>query len=145
MRIFLSYAHKDRRFAQDIAYALKTAGHDVFFDRDSLTPGFEFHARIRQEVSESELFIFLVSPHSVERGGYALSELKFAKKKWPNPSGAVLPVQVRKTSPHLIDRYLSAVTLLTPDGNPAAEVASHVSELEKHDPQDAKQKFQKPT
>jgi TIR domain len=63
----------------------------VFFDRHSLAAGSPFDDRIRQEIEESEFFIFLVSPHSVEHGAYALSELEFARRKWPDPDGAVSP------------------------------------------------------
>lgn len=71
-----------------------------------------------------------MSPDSVQSGGYALSELKFARERWPNPSGAVLPVIVQKTDHNLIDEYLNAVTSLELEGNPGAEVAAAVSKLQ---------------
>ncbi len=55
--------------------ALRGAGHSVFFDRASLPPGGEFHARIRAAVLRCDAFVFLVSPHSVMKGGCARTEL----------------------------------------------------------------------
>jgi hypothetical protein len=53
-----------------------------------------------------------------------------------------LPVLVQETSRDLIDEYLKAVVMLEPRGSPAAEVAYHVSELQKDDARCAIQKFQ---
>ena len=62
MRIFLSYASEDRASADAIRLALEGDGHDVFFDREDLPPGGEFHTRIRRGIEGSDLVIFLVSP-----------------------------------------------------------------------------------
>ena len=53
MNVFLSYASEDRGTAADIRHALEHDGHDVFFDRDDLPPGEDFHARIRRGIEKS--------------------------------------------------------------------------------------------
>lgn len=85
MKLFLSYASPDKADAEAIQLALLGAGHQVFFDRSSLPPGSDYNSRIREAIDESEAFIFLISPNSVQGGRYLQSELKFAKKKWPEP------------------------------------------------------------
>jgi hypothetical protein len=54
----------------------------------------------------SKLFIFLISPDSVAKSTYALTELNLAQEKWPNPLGHVLPVMVRATDDGSIPNYL---------------------------------------
>jgi hypothetical protein len=109
--------------------ALLGIGHEVFFDKSSLPPGADFNSRIRKAIDESDAFIFLISPNSVRPGGYALTELGFAKAKWRKPWGAVLPVMIAPTDHSLIDAYLTAVTILEPKGNAAAEIAAAVQNL----------------
>ena len=129
LQIFLSYASERERVAEEIALALKERGHRVFFDRDRLAPGKGFHARIEQEVWTSDLFVFLISPESVKTGSYALTELRYASRRFEHPDGQVLPVLVSPTPLDEIPTYLRAVTLLEPKGNPAAEVAAEVDGL----------------
>lgn len=126
MNIFLSYASEQRDIAEQIELAIAGSGHRVFRDRSSLPPGGEYHTRIRSAVNDSDVFIFLVSPNSVTPGSYALTELKLAREKWPHPRDHVLPVMVERTDYQLIPSYLSAVTILEPEGNVAAEVAAEL-------------------
>jgi hypothetical protein len=58
--IFLSYASEQRQVAEEIKLALASSGHHIFFDRDSLPVGDEYHLRIRKAVEESEGFVFLM-------------------------------------------------------------------------------------
>jgi len=97
MRVFISYASEQNEIAEAVAIGLRQSGHRVFFDRDTLPSGEEYDIKIQKEIEGSDLFIFLISPTSVEAGRYTLSELRFARKKWPSPSGKVLPVLVEET------------------------------------------------
>lgn len=124
VRIFLSYAGPDRDTAEKIAYALRGAGDDVFFDKASLPPGADYNSRIRQALNECDLYIYLISPHSVGKGRYVQSELEIVKRQWPTPWPRVLPVLISVTDRKLIDPYLAAATLLEPRGDVAAEVAA---------------------
>ena len=122
MKIFLSYASEDRPVAEQISLALGAEGHDVFFDREDLPPGDEFHTRIRHAIESSDQFVFLVSPHALDAGSYTLSELEIARRVWPNPARRVLPVLLRPTDLAQIPNYLKSVTLLATDGNVVAMV-----------------------
>lgn len=126
MRIFLSYASEDRDTANEIYLVLYKAGHKVFFDRTLLQGGDDFHTRIQKNINKCELLIFLISPDSLAKSSYALTELKFAEEKWPHPCGHLLPVMVRETSHDLISPYLKAVSFLEPKGNTAAEVGKQI-------------------
>ena len=127
MKIFLSYASEDRDAAEKIYLNLVTDNHQVFFDLTDLPAGGDFGSRIRKAISESELFIFLISPDSVTEDAYTLTELRFAREMWRNPVGRILPVMLRETSYDSIPNYLKAVTALEPEGSIAPEVAGRVA------------------
>ncbi len=128
MNIFLSYSSDRRDIAEQVSLALTGSGHKVFFDRDSLPAGDDYHVRIRKGVENSDAFVFLISPRAVAPGSYALTELKYARQKWPDPRRKVLPVMIERTEYQHIPNYLKAVTVLEPEGNAPAEV---VAELER--------------
>jgi hypothetical protein len=129
MTIFISYSSKDRNTAEEISLALLGAGYEIFFDQNNLPPGGDFHSRIRSAIERSDAYIFLISNNSIKERGYALTELKFAKEKWPKPWGKVLPIMIEKVDYDLIDNYLKAITILTPTGNIAAEVTFSLEKL----------------
>jgi hypothetical protein len=129
MRIFISYAREDEDLAEQINQALLGEDHDVFWDRTSLPSGQGYHSRIRTEVENCDLFVFLMSPESLADGSYSRTELKFAREQWPNPDGRVLPVLVRKLGGIKVPAYLGSATFLEPEGNIAAEVLDRVAEM----------------
>jgi formylglycine-generating enzyme required for sulfatase activity len=130
MRIFLSYASQDRDAARAIELSLREQGHDVFFDRDDLPPGEEFHNRIRKAITQSHLIVFLVSPDAVDAGSYTLTELEIAEKTWNRPGGRVLPVILKPTPIASLPPFLSSVTFLETSGNIPAAVAAAVHRIE---------------
>ncbi|MGH8509541.1 MAG: TIR domain-containing protein [Gammaproteobacteria bacterium] len=131
MKIFLSYASEQSELAKEIALALRAENHTVFFDRSALAAGEAYNVDIRKAIENSQLFIFLVSPHSVTAGRYTLTELDFAERKWPRPWGYVLSVMVIPTTKAEIPPYLRAGTVLQPSGNLAATIAAEVHRIPK--------------
>jgi hypothetical protein len=126
MKIFLSYSSKDRPKAEEIALALQEGGNDVFFDKDDLSGGEDFHSVIREHVANADLFVFLISPESVRPGAYTLTELRLIREKWSSPKNHILPVMLEPTDMETIPPYLKGVTIFKPEGSVAAEVAAHV-------------------
>jgi hypothetical protein len=129
MKIFLSYASQDKAVAESIAFSLRGSGHKVFLDRDNLPPAESYDQQIESAVNSSDVFVFLISPDSVADGRYSRTELTFARRKWPDPSGRVLPVMVRKTPLEEVPPYLRAVSILEPVGNITAETSSVVQNM----------------
>jgi hypothetical protein len=97
----------------------------------TLPPAESFDARVERAIGDSDVFIFLISPQSVTRGRYTLTEVAFAKRKWPNPNARVLPVMLLPTPLDAVPNYLKAVTILEPEGNAAAETAAAVTFLDR--------------
>ncbi|AOF80369.1 TIR domain protein [Methyloversatilis sp. RAC08] len=131
MKIFLSYASEIRARAEGVNAALQAAGHDVFFDREDLPAGLNYDDRIRSAIESSDLFVFLLSPAAVAEGHYTRTELKIARRRWPDPAGHVLPVMVEATPFSALPPYLGSVTVLVPEGNLAAEVVLAVADIER--------------
>ena len=129
MKIFLSYASPDRAIAQSINRALLDQGHDVFFDRDDLPPGEEFHIQIRGAIEAADLFVFLISEHAIDAGSYTLNELDIAEKKLKQASGHLLPVLLRPISLDTLPAFAKSVTLLQSTGNIPAAVADAVHRI----------------
>jgi hypothetical protein len=129
MKVFLSYAHEQVTIAKEIAARLSANDHEVFVDKEKLSAGRNYDDLIRQKVENCDAFLFLISPESIADGKYTLSELRFMKSKYGNPSGKVLPVMVKPVLYSKIPPYLRAVTVLVPEGNAAAEVVAAIKRL----------------
>jgi formylglycine-generating enzyme required for sulfatase activity len=129
MKIFLSYASEDRKIAEELSLALAHEGHDVFFDRDDLPAGDDFHSRIRRGIESSDLVVFLLSPYALDTGSYTITEIDIAQRTWPRPSGRVLPVLLRPVDLSQVPNYLKAVTLLETRGNLTATVVEAVHRI----------------
>lgn len=129
MRIFLSFPSELESQADNIAQSLRNCDHDVFFSHDDLPPGDSFDARVEKAIESSDFMVFLISPESVTKGRYTLSELAFARARWPNPSNRVLPVMMAPTPLDRVPPYLKAVTILEPQGSAAAETRAAVDRM----------------
>lgn len=127
--IFLSYAREYKSLAREIAAALRSRNHEVFVDETSLRPGRSFDEEIYRSINEADILVFLISPQSCSHDSYALSELRLALKKWPNPQGRILPVMVSPTPIEQVPVDLRRIHILTPRGNIAFEVGNAVADM----------------
>jgi hypothetical protein len=130
MKLFITYASEDGATADALAVRLRTEGHTVFLDRDNLPEAEGYDAQIRSAIASCDVYLFLISPRSVQPGRYTLTELKFARERFPNPQGRVLPVMVEPTPFKDIPAFLSAVTVLQPQGNLVAETLAEVGVMQ---------------
>ena len=129
MKLFITYASEERKIADELAVRLRTEGHTVFLDKDDLPEGEGYDAQIRAAIAACDLYLFLLSPISIQPGRYTLTELKFAREQFRNPKGHVLPVMTQATPFADIPPFLSAVTVLQPQGNLVAETVAEVHRL----------------
>jgi len=127
--IFLCHASEDKAIVEPIQLALASAGCEVFYDEQSLPPGGDYQARIRAAVNSCDLFVFIASSASIVAGKFTLTELKFARERWPSPINRVLPVAIDGLKPRDLPNYLQAATILTVSGSAAAEVRDVVESM----------------
>lgn len=127
--VFLCHASEDKPLVEPMQLALASAGCEVFYDQESLPPGGDYQARIREAIQRCDLFVFVASPASIKPGKFTLTELKFARERWPSPVKRVLPVAVGGLKLNELPSYLQAATVLTVSGNAAAEVRAAVEAM----------------
>jgi hypothetical protein len=130
MRIFVSYASEQRALAETMIARLAAQGHAVTAGSQLLAPGDEFDGRIRSAIRRASIFIFLISPESLSPGRYTLTEVGYARAKWRNPVGHVLPVVVSQVATKSVHPYLGAITWLEPEGNMVAAVVDAVARMQ---------------
>lgn len=47
---------------------------------------------MREAVLLSDCLVYLITPHSIAKGNYALTEPRHAQEKWPHPIARIVPV-----------------------------------------------------
>jgi TIR domain len=129
LRIFISYSSESLPIAEEIAQHLKNAGHSVFFDKDSLPPAADYNHSIRAAMRMSDRAIFVLTKEALAPGKYVLSELDFAKARWPSPAGRVYSVIVdRNFLPQDLPVYLRSIQAMTPRGNATTEIGAAIEQ-----------------
>ena len=129
MKVFVSFSSDDRSLVEPIVEALRGAGNTVFYDQTNLPAGEAYDQQIEEAVRTSDAMVYCLSQNSIRPGVYSLTELKFAREKWPSARNRVLPLIIGDISFDDIPTYLKAVTVLRPDGNAAAETVSAISRM----------------
>jgi hypothetical protein len=129
MKIFISYASEHFADADQLASSLRNERHVVFVDRERLHPGSAYDNEIRRSIVSSDLFIFLVSPESVQEGRYTLTELSFARERWKKTHDNILPVMIAPTPILALPGFLRSVSVLTPAGKFIPEVLAQVRRI----------------
>ena len=127
--IFVSYASDDKVVAKSIAVGLRNLGYGVFFDESDLPPGKDYDHQIETAVKQSDGLIFVVSKASLSAGRYTLTELSYAERVWPAPSGRVLPVMTEEVDIGGLPAYLRSVSVLQAKGNLTAETLSQAKQM----------------
>lgn len=80
--VFLSYASEDIAAAERIAMALRSAGIQVWFDREELRGGDAWDRQIHQQIHDCRLFIAVISAHTEARDeGYFRREWRLAVER----------------------------------------------------------------
>ena len=123
--IFICYSKRDARSVElgsELFHALQNEGYTVFFDDGSLPSGDTYDDRILEAVNSADGMIFLISHEALMPGAYTLTELGYAKQRWPSGRNRVLPVQLTKLSFQDLDPYLRVLNVLRPKGNARAEI-----------------------
>ena len=127
VKVFICYSHEQRELAQRATLALEGIGADVFFDREDLPATGEFNLAIRTAIRRCDLFIFIASRESIREGAYTMAELSIAEQRWPHPAERVLTLLADATPIPALPPYLTAVTVLAPEGDPVAELVDAVA------------------
>lgn len=78
VKIFISYARKDKAVVDKLYSGLASAGFQPWMDTEDLLPGQDWSRILRKTIKESHLFIFCISHNSVDKRGFIQREIKEA-------------------------------------------------------------------
>ncbi|HEY9670467.1 MAG TPA: TIR domain-containing protein [Waterburya sp.] len=79
LEIFISYSRADSDFARKLNEELQSYGKTTWFDQESIPPGSDFQQEIYQGIANSDNFLFVISPRSVN-SPYCKDEVEYAQK-----------------------------------------------------------------
>lgn len=107
MRIFISHTLTDIDFAIRLREALKEAGADAWLDDSDLSAEQALHSRIKQEIRERPVFIFIVS-NEANRSTSVQDEIDLVHScHGLQPHRIVLNVLARDTDPSTMDPWIA--------------------------------------
>ncbi len=89
-RIYISYQHEDREFVVALAEQLRTAGHTLAYDIDTLSAGVDWRSTLDKALKTSEVFIVVIS-QTASKSQYISSEIG-AARAYSQESGRMLIV-----------------------------------------------------
>ncbi|MBL8132584.1 MAG: toll/interleukin-1 receptor domain-containing protein [Anaerolineae bacterium] len=91
VKLFISYAHKDRQRVEDVVAVLRKGGHAPWFD-ERLVAGQDWKTKLRQEILASDALVFMASPRSAT-SEWCLWELSIAAES----GKPIVPVLLEQT------------------------------------------------
>lgn len=106
MKAFISHSSEDKKFVQRLATDLRThSGIDTWLDQWEINPGDRIPERIEEGLTETDIFILVLSPDSVnsrwvdyERQAWLtmqIDEEKCAKEESRPPTRRLIPILYR--------------------------------------------------
>lgn len=98
LRVFISYSSTDIKPVHDLYERLRSEpGLDLWFDRESLTPGDNWLYEITRAIRMSDMIVICLSAGSVRRRGFSQKEIKWALEQadeQPEGTTSILPVKL---------------------------------------------------
>ncbi len=76
--VFISYSRADSNFVRKLNEALELQGKFTWFDQESISSGTDFQQEIYRGIEQSDNFLFVISPNSVN-SPYCADEVEYAK------------------------------------------------------------------
>jgi hypothetical protein len=81
MKTFLSYAREDHDRAEECFRFLEGFGFDPWMDTHKLVGGMDWEAQIEKAIRVCDVFILLMSTHSVSKRGIIQKEIRVALRE----------------------------------------------------------------
>lgn len=89
MKVFISYAHKDKALAAKVVASLEKAGLDAWYDKREIMPGDNWADKIAQGLRESDAMVVILTAQALDSESvrrdidYALSQKPFKRRLIP--------------------------------------------------------------
>lgn len=91
VKVFISYAHKDKSFAKKLAGELEVAGMKVWWDFDSLKGGQDWQKEIERGIKGCDFFLVALTPDAVA-SEWVGNEIAYAS----NAQKTIIPLHLKK-------------------------------------------------
>ncbi len=118
-RVFLVYAHADKKTVYKLFARLTKAGVKVWLDSERLQPGQDWQSEIRNALLNSDLVLVCLSRNFNKQQGYRHEELKLALQKASllmRDEIFIIPVRLEKCAMPETLRHLQRVDLFETSG-----------------------------
>lgn len=99
--IFISYSRKDIAFARLIHQSLEDSGLDTWIDWERIPVGENWWSEIEQAIETANLFMFIISKHSVG-SGVCKDEIAIALKN----NKKVIPIVIDQIAQEALDEFI---------------------------------------
>jgi TolB-like protein len=134
--VFLSYASEDAESAARICEVLRSAGIEVWFDREDLRGGDAWDLKIKKQIHECALFLPMISAHTnVRTEGYFRREWKIATRRLQDiadDTAFLVPVVIddtRESNARVPEEFLDVHWTRLPGGDAPPAFAQRVLQL----------------
>lgn len=102
-RVFLSYASADKPVVRRIAEALRAAGHEPWFDEETILVGESIPTAIERGLRETDFVLVCLSKAAAEHGWVEAERDATLMKQLRERKGRILPVRLEDVAPpHLL-------------------------------------------
>jgi hypothetical protein len=91
LRLFISYAHKDKSFVKKLAGELEGQGMKVWWDFDSLKGGQDWQKEIERAIKQCDFFLIALTPDAVT-SKWVGNETAYAS----NAQKTIIPLHLKK-------------------------------------------------
>jgi hypothetical protein len=108
-QVFISYSHRNKDEAQDVAKTLRQAGLDAWLDQERLQPGDNIADTIKQALENSSAVVVLIGEQPSQSTHYEWSAI--VERLWKDPATQVVPVLVGDAEPPGFLRDVQAIRL----------------------------------
>jgi len=106
VRIFISYGHDFTEEATMLAESLKSAGHDIWIDRENIISGSDWRNSITEAILSADLILVLLSKYGLRDDGVCLDELAIAVSC---NRRNIRPVIMEKDLENMVPAYISGI------------------------------------
>lgn len=119
VKVFISYAHEDEAYKDQLEIRLKPFQYngiiDSWTDREIL-PGDIWDDEIKRKIEESEILLFLISPDFIASDYINKIEIKNALERFKKREVIIIPIIIRPTD--ISSMEISSFQAIPKDGRP---------------------------
>ncbi len=110
-QVFISYAHEDAPVARRLAADLRRHGYPVWIAPEGIQPGESWVSAIERGLSESGIFLALLSPAAV-KSQWVKSETKLAIQLEHQGKLRLVPMMLKSCDPSLLSSFLTSYQII---------------------------------